>query len=327
MGNLNMENLNTIFNSQSKVTRLNSAKGRHVVLLQGGMSSERYVSQESAKSVSKALIENGYTVTSVDPGADLGKVLVEINPDVVFNALHGTYGEDGCMPGLLNMMRIPYTHSGLQSSSIAFNKLTMRKIFIDHADVNLTKALVVSKQDRISGDPMPRPYVVKPLTQGSSVGVQVILDGDDFNFANYDFPYGEQVLIEEYIKGREIQVAVLNGKSLGALEIKVLKNRFYDYQTKYTDGYAEHIMPAKLTDAQTSKVLQISQNVFNDLGCNGIARTEFLYDEKKDIFYFLEINTHPGMTSLSICPEIAQYAGINFNDMIEQIIASAKYEL
>jgi D-alanine-D-alanine ligase len=254
-------------------------------------------------------------------------VLLEIKPDVVFNALHGTFGEDGCVPGLLNMMRIPYTHSGLQASSIAFNKLTMRKIFSNHADIVLIKARVVNKQDKISGDPMPRPYVIKPLSQGSSVGVEIILDGDDFNFATYDFPYGEQVLIEEYIKGREIQVAVLNGKSLGALEIKVLKNRFYDYQTKYTDGYAEHIMPAKLSDEQNSKVLKISQDVFNELGCNGIARAEFLYDEKKDIFYFLEINTHPGMTSLSICPEIAQYAGINFNDMIEQILLSAKYEL
>lgn len=322
-----MEILNTIFNKQSQVTKLSNTEARHVVLLQGGMSSERFVSCESAKSVSRALIENGYCVTSVDPGADIGKVLLELAPDVVFNCLHGTYGEDGCISGLLNMMRIPYTHSGVLASSIAFNKLTIRQLFSSCEGVKLTHSLVVTKKQHLQNDPIPRPYVIKPLTQGSSVGVQIIFEEDEFNFATYDFPYGEQVIVEEYIRAREIQVAVLNGKALGALEIKVLKNRFYDYQTKYTQGYAQHIMPAELSRQQTQKVLAISEHVYSTLGCNGIARAEFLYQEATDTFYFLEINTHPGMTSLSICPEIAQYAGISFNDMIEQILASAKYEI
>jgi D-alanine-D-alanine ligase len=149
---------------------------------------------------------------------------------------------------------------------------------------------------------------------------------DDFNFADYTFDYGQRVLVEKYIKGREIQVAILNGVALGVLEIEVLKNRFYDYQTKYTEGYAKHIMPAPIDDTQTQKVMQLSECIYNFLGCNGIARAEFLYNQNEDMFYFLEINTHPGMTNLSICPEIAAYSGIKFNDMIEQIIASAKFE-
>jgi D-alanine-D-alanine ligase len=321
-----MEILETIFKKHSEVNLLNTSKGKHVVLLAGGMSSERYVSITSSVSVAKALIENGYMVTKVDPGADVGSVLLKLNPDLVFNCLHGTYGEDGCIPGLLNMMRIPYTHSGVLASSVSFNKLIMRQIFASQDALKFADAIIVSKSDQIKVDPIQRPYVIKPLTQGSSVGVQIIFPSDEFNFSDYEFNYGDKILVEKYIKGKEIQVAVLNGKALGVLEIKVLKNRFYDYQTKYTEGYAEHIMPANLTPEKTKQALQLSEYVYKELGCNGIARAEFLYNEAEEQFYFLEINTHPGMTSLSICPEIAEHSGISFNDMIEQIISSAKYE-
>ena len=320
-------NYKTIFQAQSKVVKISQRLGaKHVVLLAEGMSSEREVSKNSAASVSKALQENGYSVTMVDPGADLGAVLVDIKPDLVYNALHGTYGEDGSVSGLLNMMHIPYTHSGLKASCIGFSKLLTRKFFASDNMVSFTNAILVNKNEQLKQDPMPRPFVIKPLAEGSSVGIKVVFSQDDFNFADYVFEYGEQILVEEYIKGREIQVAVLNGKALGALEIKVLKNRFYDYQTKYTAGYAQHIMPAPLSKQANDYVMAVSEHIYKSLGCNGIARAEFLYDEQTKRFYFLEINTHPGMTSLSICPEIAAFAGISFNDMIEMIIASAKYE-
>lgn len=322
-----MSNLQTIFNTKSAVEAISSSGAKHVAVLCGGMSSERYVSLESAKSIIKTLLSSGYQVTKIDPGADIGGVLQQLAPDVVFNALHGTYGEDGCIPGLLNMMRIPYTHSGLQASCVAFDKLLIRKLFAANNNVTLIPAKVVRKSDLISIDPLPRPYVIKPLAQGSSVGVEVIFKDDAFNFADYSFPYGEQIIVEQYIKGREIQVAVLNGKALGALEIEVIKGRFYDYQAKYTQGYTKHLMPAPLQATQTNKVLQIAQYVYNDIGCNGIARVEFLFDQQADIFYFLEINTHPGMTSLSLCPEIANDVGISFEELVAQILATAKYEL
>ena len=316
-----------IFKLASQVTVLaDNLDAKHVVLLAGGMSSERYVSSESGKAVGRALLENGYNVTLIDPGADLGSILSDLKPDVVYNCLHGTYGEDGCVPGLLNMMHIPYTHSGLMASSIAFNKLATRKFFANDANVHFIKACVVNKHALPKIEPIPRPFIIKPLSEGSSVGVELIMPEDEFSFASYAFTYGENILVEEYIKGREIQVAVLNGKALGALELKMLKNRFYDYQTKYTDGYAEHLMPAPLDEAANQYLLEVSEHIYRSLGCNGMARAEFIYDEHNKIFYFLEINTHPGMTGLSICPEIAAFAGINFNDMIEMILASAKYE-
>lgn len=322
-----MEILTTIFNPLSQITHVHTGTKAHVAVLAGGMSAERYVSNNSSLSVIKALINNNYTVTKIDPGADVASALLKIKPDVVFNSLHGTYGEDGCMPGLLNMMRLPYTHSGLLASSMAFNKLTMRQLFASSDTLKLAKAILINKDDNITSDPLPRPYVIKPLKEGSSIGVEVIFPQDDFDFANYNWAYGSEILIEEYIKGQEIQVAVLNGKALGALEIKVLKNRFYDYQAKYTPGFAEHIFPANLSTAKIKEALELSQYVFNFLGCNGAARAEFLYNEQDDKLYFLEINTHPGMTSLSIVPEIAMYAGMSFDTLIEEIMSSAKYEL
>jgi D-alanine-D-alanine ligase len=158
-------------------------------------------------------------------------------------------------------MRIPYTHSGVLSSALAFDKIHSRSWFLTN-DINMAENIVVSKSDNIGGDPMKRPYVVKPLTQGSSIGVEVIFEEDNFNFADYDFPYGDQVVIERYIKGRELQIAVLNGKALGALEIKLLKNRFYDYETKYTEGFAEHLCPAPLPADLYEKVLIESEKIY-----------------------------------------------------------------
>ncbi|WCR56862.1 palindromic element RPE1 domain-containing protein [Rickettsia asembonensis] len=356
----------------SEVKILSSTGKKHIALVAGGMSAEREVSLVSSEGVSKALIELGYKVTFVDMGADIAVKLQEIKPDIVFNCLHGTYGEDGCLPGLLNIMRIPYTHSGVLSSALAFDKIHSRSWFLTN-NINMAESIVVSKNDNIShlsklayreefvgdtsprtavykndcadastgsthklplevefremaNDPMKRPYVIKPLTQGSSIGIEVIFEEDDFNFADYNFPYGDQVIIEQYIKGRELQVAVLNGKALGALEIKLLKNRFYDYEAKYTEGFAEHLCPAPLPANLYEKLLIESEKIYKTMNCKGPARAEFILEEQKNKLYALEINTHPGMTPLSIVPEIAAYAGINFTNLIEEIIKTASFE-
>lgn len=309
----------------SVVKTLSSTGKKHIALVAGGMSTEREVSLVSAEGVSKALIELGYRVTFIDMGADIAIKLQEIKPDIVFNCLHGTYGEDGCLPGLLNIMRIPYTHSGVLSSALAFDKIHSRSWFLTN-NINMAKNIVVNKSDNIKSDPMKRPYVIKPLTQGSSIGVEVIFEEDDFNFADYDFPYGDQVIIEQYIKGRELQVAVLNGKALGALEIKLLKNRFYDYETKYTEGFAEHLCPAPLPANLYEELLIESEKIYKTMNCRGPARAEFILEDQTNKLYALEINTHPGMTPLSIVPEIAAYAGINFTNLIEEIIKTASFE-
>lgn len=322
-----MKEFETIFKQKSEVEMVSINNAKHVAVLVGGMSAEREVSVSSSIGVIAALVKLGYKVTKINMGADLSSCLNDIKPDVVFNCLHGTYGEDGSVPGLLNIMHIPYTHSGLLSSAIAFNKQKSREIFV-HNGFKCASVLYISKSDNIKSDPMKRPYVIKPLSQGSSVGVHVVFEGDDFNFADYDFKYGDVVIVEEYIKGREMDIAVLNGKALGALEIKLLKNkRFYDYETKYTDGFAEHICPANLPKDKYQTLLNLSEKLYNVMGCKGICRIEFIYSEARDDFYVLEVNTHPGMTPLSLCPEIAQKCfGMSFEELVEEILKTASFE-
>lgn len=297
---------------------------KHIALIYGGMSAEREVSKSSGQGIEKALVAMGYRVTSIDMGADIAEVLVKVQPDLVFNALHGTYGEDGCLPGLLNMLRIPYTHSGVLASALAFDKVKSKELFLAH-EFTQAKSLLVTADMGYQEDPMPRPYVIKPINQGSSVGVELIFEGDDFSFSNYAFEYGD-ILVEEYIQGREMQVAVLNGEALGALEIQLINKRFYDYEAKYTEGFTRHLMPAPIPEAAYSTLLSLAEKAYRVLGCNGMARVEFIYQEAKNAFYILELNTHPGFTPLSICPEIANAVGISFHQLLEEMIATAKYE-
>lgn len=312
----------TSFFEKSTVTKLSNSGKKHVAVVGGGMSAEREVSLVSSAGVNKALVDAGYKVTFIDMGADIASVLSAIKPDVVYNCLHGTYGEDGCFPGLLNILKIPYTHSGVLASALAFSKIHSKAWFIAN-DIKIANSIIIDKSDNIRKDPMPRPYVIKPLTQGSSIGVEVIFQQDDFDFASYDFPYGDQVMVEEYIKGREMQVAVLNGQALGVLEIELLKRRFYDYDTKYTDGFARHLCPAPLPKHLYDKLLIKSEKIYKTMNCRGVARAEFIFDEIQEEFITLEINTHPGMTPLSIVPEIAALQGINFTALVEKILMTA----
>lgn len=320
-----MHKYQTHWVESSEIKILSDSGKKHIALVAGGMSAEREVSLISAEGVGKALLEAGYKVTFINMGSDVAVKLHEIKPDIVFNCLHGTYGEDGCLPGLLNIMRIPYTHSGVLASSLAFDKVHSRSWFLTN-NINMAENIVVNKSDNIKDDPMKRPYVIKPLTQGSSIGVEVIFEEDDFSFANYDFPYGNEVIIEKYIKGRELQVAILNGKALGALEIKLLKNRFYDYETKYTEGFAEHLSPVPLPSELYDKLLRESEKIYKTMNCRGPARAEFILEDGTNKLYALEINTHPGMTPLSIVPEIAASQGINFINLIEETLKTANFD-
>jgi len=296
----------------------------HIAVLIGGMSCEREVSLMSSKGIINAIVELGYTVTPIDKGSDLAVVLDRLKPDLVFNGLYGTYGEDGCVPGLLKIMGLKYTHSGVLASAIGFDKEISQEIFRVKG-IKCPQRRIIHKDENHNTDPMKRPYVIKPIDQGSSIGVMVIFEEDDFSFANYSFDYGDRVIIEEYIPGQEIQVAVLNKKAIGTLEIECLQRRFYDYDTKYTDGLANHICPARLTKEQELEALEIATKVHNIIGCKGTSRVEFRFDGKD--FYLLEINTHPGMTPLSIVPEIAQKAAnISFKELINMLIHEALHE-
>lgn len=291
---------------------------KKIALLYGGPSAEREVSLSSGKAAEAALRALGYDVTPIDAAADVAEQLKATAPDCVFNALHGRYGEDGCVQGICEWLKIPYTHSGVLASALAMDKPAAKRIFAT-AGLACAKGGVFSADQIAAADVMARPYVIKPLNEGSSVGVAIIRDGDAL-------PAGLQgdYLVEEYIAGREIQVAVLDGKALGAIEI-VSSNAFYDYEAKYTDGVAKHLMPAPLADAQTAEVLEMAARAHNSLGCRGLTRSDFMLSEAGE-FFILETNTQPGMTPLSLAPEIAAYAGISFNELVERLVKGAQLD-
>jgi D-alanine-D-alanine ligase len=308
-------------------------RNKHIVVLMGGWSAEREVSLNSGKAVTKALQEQGYTrVTAVDMQPDIASVLLTLKPDVVFNALHGRFGEDGCVQGLLELMKIPYTHSGVLASALAMDKPMAKQVFKAEG-IRCAEGKIVSKQELIAGDVMPRPYVVKPFNEGSSVGVKIVFENDNFFFTEQNWPYGDTVLVETYIPGREVQVAVLgtqgNTRALGAIEIRP-QGLFYDYEAKYTDGKAQHLMPAPIPQDAYDEVMALALKAHQALGCRGLTRSDFRYDDTKvkdsggkGIFYLLEVNTQPGMTALSLSPEIAAYAGISFNNLVEMLVEDA----
>ena len=302
-------------------------KQKTIAVVGGGMSAEREVSYSSSDGIVNAIIALGFNVVFVDMGIDLAQVLTRIKPDMVFNALHGTYGEDGCVPGLLNILRIPYTGPGVLASALAMNKKKSYEIFSANG-IKTIETKLVTRKDGFKTDPIKRPYIIKPVSQGSSIGIELVMENSNFSFSDYDFPYGDEVMVEPYIKGREIQVAVLNGKALGLMELKFLKGKlFYDYEAKYQPGFTEHIYPAPIDDSVAKHLMQTSEKVCNIFACTeGIIRIEFIYEESTGNCYILELNTHTGMTPLSICPEIASYQGISYNDLVAKILANARFE-
>ncbi|MSP05985.1 MAG: D-alanine--D-alanine ligase [Candidatus Fonsibacter sp.] len=301
-------------------------KKEKVTVLMGGISAEREVSIDSGKACAKALIEIGFDVKSLDAKDDFIEKLIKNNPDKVFNALHGRFGEDGSIQGLLEHLKIPYTHSGILSSAIAMDKLTSKKIFKD-AKISSPDYQVIRTLEDFNKSEIGYPCVIKPNNEGSSVGVYIFNEEKKSNqetiislLKEYNF-----LILEKYIPGREIQVAVMGSKALGGIEI-VPTRSFYDYEAKYSaNAKTKHIIPIKMNESDYKKILDMALQAHNILGCRGVTRSDFRYNEfdKINKIYILEVNTQPGMTSLSLVPEIANYYGISFNELVKWIINDA----
>lgn len=302
-------------------------KTKKIGVLMGGLSAEREVSLKSGAAVHKALLAKGYNAVAVDVGRDLAGQLAAEKIEVAFVCLHGRYGEDGAVQGLLELAGIPYTGSGVLASALAMDKVFAKKIFAA-SGLTITPYVVVTKGDSQAAAklPFPLPVVVKPSREGSSVGVSIVKTAADLPQALEEaFRYDREVLVEKYVKGREVQVGILDEKGIGAIEI-VPKNEFYDFEAKYTDGMATHIMPAPLPQEQYIDLLRLGERAHAALGCSGYSRVDFIVTEAKDA-YLLEVNTLPGMTALSLLPEIAQHAGIRFDDLVERILNSAALKI
>ena len=297
-----------------------------VTVLMGGISAERDVSLDSGKACAKALSEIGFDVTSLDAKDDFIEKLIKNKPDKVFNALHGRFGEDGSIQGLLEHLKIPYTHSGILSSAIAMDKLTSKKIFKE-ANISSPEYQVIKTVEDFQNSKIGYPCVVKPNNEGSSVGVYIFNEpkkSDEDTIVTLLKKYNFLIL-EKYIPGREIQVAVMGSKALGGIEI-VPTRSFYDYEAKYSaNAKTKHIIPVKINEADYKKILDMALQAHNILGCRGVTRSDFRYNESDKVnkIYILEVNTQPGMTSLSLVPEIANYYGISFNELVKWIINDA----
>ncbi len=300
-------------------------KKKRIGVLMGGLSAEREVSLKSGAAVHSALLSLGYDAVAIDVGRDLARVLTSEGVQTAFIALHGRYGEDGCVQGLLELMGIPYTGSGVLASALAMNKLYAKQTFAA-AGLLTTPFVALQLGDSIMpGDlPFKLPVVVKPVQEGSSVGVSIVKNEASFAKALDDaFRYDRVVLVEQYVKGQEVQVGILNNRPLGAIEI-VPKNEFYDFEAKYTDGMAEHLFPARLSPEVYAAVQECGLAAHRALGCDGYSRVDFLVTSNND-FYLLEVNTLPGMTALSLLPEIARKgAGLSFEELVEEIVAGAR---
>ena len=298
---------------------------KKILILSGGISKERLISLDTGLQVAKELKKNGYKVKISEPDNNLEKNIKNFKPSVIFNALHGQFGEDGYIQSILERFNIPYTHSGVVASSIAMDKEISKKLFIknkiktpkyitylyDETNFNLIKKIK---------NKLKFPVVVKPLNEGSSVNVHICDEKNIFKILNSIKNY-KKVMIEEFIGGREIQVAIMGNRKLGAIELKP-KRKFYDYKAKYnSSANTQHIIPVKLSNSKLRQLLTIAFKAHKIIGCKGVTRSDFKFYNGK--FYLLEINTQPGMTKLSLVPEIAAYQGISFIELIEWILQDA----
>jgi D-alanine-D-alanine ligase len=300
---------------------------KHVAVLMGGWWAERPVSLNSGRGCADALEGAGYKVTRIDVARDIADVLTKLKPDVAFNALHGPFGEDGSIQGILEILRIPYTHSGVLASAIAMDKPMSRHVF---TSIGLRVAIgkVVERRSLAAGDPMPRPYVVKPIDQGSSVGVHIVREGDNLGVVEAaEAAFGERVLIEKFVPGRELTVAVMGDKSVAVTELRP-RTRFYDYEAKYTDGVTEHLVPAPVPAEVYELAKQWALMAHQALGCNGLSRADFRWDDSQSGtqgLVILELNTQPGMTPLSLAPEQAKWAGISWPALMHWMVKHARH--
>jgi D-alanine-D-alanine ligase len=293
----------------------------------GGFSVERDVSLISGKAVLNSLKELGHEVVVIDPNPDMKTFISQImdtKADVIFNALHGRYGEDGRIQSVLDLLKIPYTHSGVLASSLAMDKVLAKKFF-QGIGIPVAKGLVAHFSDIQKGHVMPPPYVIKPICDGSSIGVSIIQTDEELRMWKHDAVFGDEYLIEEYIPGRELHVGIVGGNAVGVIELIPHKG-FYDYETKYTDGLCTHVLPAQIPQDIYDFLMKSTQNLFANLKARGIARADWRWDEKSPSPILLEINTHPGFTPISTLPEIALFAGISFNQVVQILIETAHYD-
>ena len=298
---------------------------RHIAVLMGGWSAEREVSLVSGAAVVKGLQTAGYRVTPIDVQRDMGSLMTRLypRPDAVFNALHGRYGEDGCVQGLLNILEIPYTHSGVLASALAMDKPMAKQTF-DAAGIGVAEHRIVTREEVMAGDVMDRPYVIKPLNEGSSVGVHIMHPGDNMPpFNGIGWPFGNKVMVEEYIPGRELTVAVMGDRPLAVTDITTHRG-FYDYDAKYADGGSLHEIPAAVDSAVYYNALELALRAHRALGCRGVSRADFRFDGER--LFLLEINTQPGLTPTSLVPEQADHLGIPFEDLVAWMVENAEYD-
>jgi len=316
---------------------------KRVAVLYGGRSAEREVSLVSGKACSRALAEEGFEVINIDAGCgapnyplggnaaghDFVQRLIAAKPDVAFNALHGRWGEDGCVQGLLELMKIPYTHSGVLASALAMHK-EHAKVAFRAAGLPVAEGLVANRIEASKRHLLKPPYVVKPVNQGSSVGVFIIREGDNRPpdaLGSDEWNFGDEVMVEEFIPGRELTVAVMGTREngVGGLAVTEIlpKTQFYDYDAKYAAGGSDHLVPARISQKVMHEAIALAERAHNALGCRGVSRTDFRYDDAKDRLIVLEVNTQPGMTPTSLVPEQAAYKGMSFNALVRWMLEDA----
>lgn len=296
---------------------------KKVLVLKGGFSAEREVSLVTGESVAKALRHKGYDVIEHDlqNGFELVRVLEKEKPDVVFNALHGNFGEDGEIQGFLDILQVPYTHSGVEASLIGMDKFWAKEICRQNG-IKVAEGEKKTYADYLQkGTTILMPYVVKPVSDGSSVGVFIVKNKEDADKVFYDNP-SREILIEKFIDGKELTCMVLEGEAYVVTELRPQKEAFYNYESKYTDGMTLHVLPAEIPDEAAEMCKKYAKKLHQVLGCNGVSRCDFRYNEKDGVV-FLEINTNPGLTSLSLVPEQAKYVGISYEDLCAKLVETA----
>jgi len=304
---------------------------KHVAVLMGGLSAERSVSLRSGAACALALEGEGYRVSRVDVDRDLSDALTHLKPDVAFNALHGRFGEDGVVQGILEMLQIPYTHSGVLASSLAMQK-DRAKAVMKAAGVPVAEGITISRFEAAKAHVMKPPYVVKPVNEGSSVGVILVREDRSHppqELARADWPYGDVVLVERYIPGRELTCAVMADRALGVIDIQPAAGNFYDFESKYAKGGSIHVLPAKILPNIYHLVQKLALTAHQSLGCRGVSRADFRYDDTPNgtgEVICLEVNTQPGMTETSLVPELAAHEGIGFGELVRWMVEDASCE-
>jgi D-alanine-D-alanine ligase len=300
---------------------------KHVAVLMGGWSAEREVSLRSGKYCAEAVERLGHRVTQIDVGRDIATVLASLKPDVALNALHGRPGEDGTLQGILEVLAIPYTHSGVMASAVAMQK-DVAKILFRAASVPVPEGIIVSRFIAAKSHLLPPPYVIKPVAEGSSVGVFIVTPEHTHppqELTRHDWEYGEQVMVETYIAGKELTCAVMGSEALGVIEI-LSATQFYDYEAKYAPGGSKHVLPAEVSSFVYQEVRRLALAAHGALGCRGVSRADFRYDDRVEGvggLFCLEVNTQPGMTETSLVPELAAHAGITFDELVRWMIEDA----